>query len=476
MNGEITLENYEEKRRELVETNSNMLGIVMREKEVLLNGYLTKMKKELSDLYGGNVPYDIPVITDEKLRNSKLYKFCSAMPKGADLHVHDMALLPAKELIKLLLGCREFYINADRHSFDLKYINPEEKAPEGYICFAESVKSGYYSVDEIIYNWTVIGAEKSGKSIWDYFEGLFDKHAVLSNNIPFMQRYYEYAFDYYCRLNICHIEIHIMLTESIDESAECLKAMREAYYITKKKYPYFTVRIIGAGVKADNDRIQTTKKCFLNSTYVQETIKDESNPDEIADFVIGFDIVNEEDSSLPLHAFAPMLIKAKKQYPNMKLYIHGGESLDAQNDNLIDAYLLGVSRVGHGLNLYRYPDLHSRYIKSEICLEICPVSNQRLGYTKDIRNHPATEYLRSGMTVSLCSDDPAYMENETLTDDFFAAVAGWNLSVADLKQLAINSIMYSGLSTVEKTQKLKYFNKAWNTFVDDFLSKSGEEV
>lgn len=466
----ITCENYEEKRRELIEANSNLVGLVLNEKERMLDEYLTAIKKEFRDGFSWDIPYSIPTLTDKRLTSSRLYRFCSLMPKGADLHVHDMALLPAAELIKLLLTRPEFCINADRKSFDLITVAPGDAVPDGYMRFSDAVNGGYYSSDELIYNWTVAGADSYGTSIWDYFEELFCRHGAMSDNPSFARAYYEYAFRYYCRANIQHVEIHEMLTESMDETTEYLTAMLEAYYAVKKEYPYFTVKLIGAGVKADGENIELTKKCFLNTAYAQETVKDESG-DTVKDFVIGFDLVNEEDSSLPLHAFAPMLLKAKKQFPNMRFYIHGGESINAGNENLIDAYLLGASRVGHGLNLYRYPDLHSKYIESEICLEVCPISNISLGYTKDIRNHPATEYLRSGASISLCSDDPAYMENETLTDDFFAAAVGWDLGVADMKQLAVNSITYSGLSSSEKTVALREYRRMWNAFVDKTLER-----
>lgn len=471
MDMEITLENYEEKRRELIDANSNLLGIVMRDKELKLDEYLAKLKKEFNDDCGGEILYDIPVLTDKRITDSRLYKFCSRLPKGADLHVHDMSLLPVKELITLLKDCPEFCINTDRKSFDLITVPLDSALPQGYMRFNEALDRHYYTEKEIISNWTFVGAKENGINIWVYFEDLFNKHASLSGNPAFAAKYYDYTFRYYCKKNIMHVEIHLMLTDSIDESADYLRVIRKAYYDVKKDYPYFTVRVIGAGVKADNEDIQLTKKCFLNTTYVQEIIKDESNPEKPSNFVIGFDLVNEEDTSLPLHAFAPMLLKAKKQFPDMNLYIHGGESLSAKNENLIDAYLLGVSRVGHGLNLYRYPDLHSRYVKSEICLEVCPISNQTLEYTKDIRNHPATEYLKSGAAIALCSDDPTYMENETLTDDFFAGVVGWDLTVGDLKQLGINSIMYSGLDADEKIHSIKEYNKLWNEFVDEVLEK-----
>lgn len=473
MQSEITLENYEEKRRELIEANSNLHGLVLREPEKRLDAYLSQLKEKYRQNCKGKIPYSIPVLTDSSLIESPLYKFCSRLPKGADLHVHDMSLLPLKELISLLLSCPEFCINADRKSYDLIVVDPEKPVPNGYMRFSEAMETDYYTYEDLLFNWTVTGVERSGLNCWDYFEILFERQAVLSSNPSFAAKYYDYTFRYYCRKGIQHVEIHLMLTDSLDESSDYLKVIRQCYYNVKKEYPYFTVRIIGAGVKADSDNIDLSKKCFLNTSYVQEIIKDESDPEHPVDFVIGFDLVNQEDTSLPLHAFVPMLLKVKKQYPNMKFYIHGGESLEAENINLIDAYLLGSSRVGHGLNLYRYPDLHNRFIQAEICLEVCPISNQRLGYTPDIRVHPATEYLRSGLALALCSDDPAYMENETLTDDFFAAVVGWNLDLSDLKQLGINSILYSGLDDSEKYAALGNYNKLWNRFVEETLKENG---
>lgn len=466
MLSDITLENYDEKRNELLIANSNLNAVILREKELSADIFLSELKDEYYRTVDSADKFSVPVLTDRKIRESRLYKFCSRLPKGADLHVHDMALLPLNELVPLLASCPEFCINTDKSRCDLISVSPDSPVPQGYIRFFDAVESGIYSNEDFLSGWTVEGAKTSSMGIWDFFELLFDRQACLSGNPAFAAKYYDRAFRYYCRIGIIHVEIHLMLTDSIDESGDYVKVIRQAYYDVKKDYPYFTVRIIGAGVKADSDNIDMTKQCFLNTSYVRETVRDESDPCEVSDFVIGFDLVNEEDTSLPLKKFAPMLMKVKRRFPGMNLYIHGGESLDASNENLIDAYLLGVSRVGHGLNLYRYPDLHSRYVKAEICLEVCPVSNQRLGYTVDIRNHPATEYLRTGMAISLCSDDPAYMEYETLTDDFFAAVSGWNLGLADIKQLAINSIMYSGLTERQKTQSLKAYNRLWNEFID----------
>ena len=462
----ITIDNYEEKRRELVEANQNPLGVILNEKERRLDALLEELKNELRESCGGAVPYDIPVLTDKKLIESRLYRFCSALPKGADLHVHDLAELPLGELFELLKEWKEFSINTDHEHFDLIRVPEGEEVPEGYMRFYEAMETGVFPEEELIRNWTLPGADDHGMTVWDWFEELFEKHAVLSDYPAFAEAYYDRTFRYYIKNGIYHVEIHLLLIDELDNCAEYIRTVREVYYRVKKDCPYFTAKIIGSGLKHDKDNLEATRKCFLNTLYARENIKDESDPAHPTDFVIGFDLINEEDTNLPLRTFAPMLLKVKKQYPDMQFYIHGGESLDARNDNLIDAYLLGVSRVGHGLNLYRYPDLLERYAKSEICLEVCVISNQTLGYTRDIRNHPAAEYLRRGVAVALCSDDPIYQEHETLTDDFFAAAIGWDLDLADLKQLGINSILYSGLEKTEKRRLMSAYREKWNEFVD----------
>lgn len=461
----ITLQNYEKAREKIVKANSNLLGVVLNENEKKLNGILEKLKAEYKASCGGKVPYNVPVLTDKNLVESRLYKFCSMLPKGADLHVHDMSELPMAELIDLIETRSEYYINTDKDKLDLITVY-DGKVPNGYMLFKDALKSGAVTREELLESWTILGAEKSKMGVWEYFEELFCKHASISTNIPFARAYYDKTFRYLCEHGIMHVEIHLLLSEDLDYCEQYIKAVREVYYEVKRDYPYFKIKFIGAGMKSDSDRLEITKKCFLNTIYAKENIKDESDKEHITDLIIGFDLINEEDASLPLKDFADMLLKVKKQYPDMKFYIHGGESLDAENDNLIDAYLLGVSRVGHGLNLYRYPDLLDRYAKSEICLEVCVISNQTLGYTKDIRNHPAAEYLRRGVAIALCSDDPTYQEHEILTDDFFAATICWNLNIADLKQLAINSIMYSGLDNYEKTNLLKAYGKKWEEFTN----------
>lgn len=112
-----------------------------------------------------------------------------------------------------------------------------------------------------------------------------------------------------------------------------------------------------------------------------------------------------------------------------------------------------------------YVSLMDRIKNDDICLEICPVSNQILEYAKDLRQHPAVAYMRNGIAITLCSDDPAYQSHTALVDDYFAAIVCWDLSIAEVKQLSYNAIYYSGLSEDKKAQAIEDWNKRWDNFV-----------
>lgn len=77
--------------------------------------------------------------------------------------------------------------------------------------------------------------------------------------------------------------------------------------------------------------------------------------------------------------------------------------------------------------------------------------------------------LLIGVPVVLASDDPAYQEHTMLVDDFFAAIICWDLNLAEVKQLCINSINYSGVDDMQKKALMSAWEEEWNTFVAEAL-------
>jgi len=284
--------------------------------------------------------------------------------------------------------------------------------------------------------------------------------------------YYVLCFNYYLENNVTHIEIHAVLSDDLQKAFELASVIKKAYFAVKDTHPELIVSIICSGLKYMGIEKENVKTYLENALWLQSKIKDDYYKDETYEFIIGFDLVNEEDKSIPLKDLAPLLLDCSKKHPDFNLFLHCGESLSAQSDNLIDGYLLGAKRVGHGMNLYRYPKLLQRYAEKEICLECCIISNQTLKYTKDIRLHPGAEYLKRGVTVSLCSDDPVCQEHETLCDDFFAAIICWDLNLADVKQLCINSILYSGVDKKQKSQIISTWKTNWQKFIKNYACMS----
>lgn len=104
-------------------------------------------------------------------------------------------------------------------------------------------------------------------------------------------------------------------------------------------------------------------------------------------------------------------------------------------------------RIGHGISVAwedNLPGLLAKMRKEGIAVEICPSSNDRiLGAAKD--QHPFRLYRRAGVPLTLNTDDEG-VNRSNLTLEFVKAVRSWNLSYAEVKELARNSLEYSFLS------------------------------
>jgi len=129
-----------------------------------------------------------------------------------------------------------------------------------------------------------------------------------------------------------------------------------------------------------------------------------------------------------------------------------------------DALLLGAPRIGHGLALVRHPLLMELARDRGIAVEVCPISNQVLGYVRDLRSHPAVTYINAGIPVVLSPDDPG-LTRHTLSHDYYAAFMAWELDLRELKQLAMSSLEHSAMSPEEKGRALALWRKRWAEFV-----------
>jgi adenosine deaminase CECR1 len=186
------------------------------------------------------------------------------------------------------------------------------------------------------------------------------------------------------------------------------------------------------------------------------------------DLMIGFDLMEEEDKYQTNLYFINEILEARHKAEQRKitlpLYLHSGESNWTENENVLDAILLDARRIGHGIALFKHPLLLQIVKERGIAIEVCPISNQVLGYIADLRNHPAVLYINSGLPVVICPDDPGIWKC-TFSYDFYAAFMAWGLDLKCLKQLAMNSLLYSAMAPEEKERALRYWREKWEKFI-----------
>ena len=209
-----------------------------------------------------------------------------------------------------------------------------------------------------------------------------------------------------------------MLDGLIDENVQYVEfrgwpgedeAIREA----RLRDPDFAVKFIPAGGRgADRDSMRG-----MLERVVAERERDPGR-------AVGFDLIQEEDRTHGTLFFAEQILAARRELEgrglSLPLFLHSGETNRAESENLYDALLLGAPRIGHGLALVRHPLLMQMARDRGVAVEVCPISNQVLGYVADLRAHPAVAYINAGMAVVLSPDDPGMMRH-TFSHDFYMA-------------------------------------------------------
>jgi adenosine deaminase len=125
----------------------------------------------------------------------------------------------------------------------------------------------------------------------------------------------------------------------------------------------------------------------------------------------------------------------------LRTTIHAGEEGSA--DDVREALeLCKPDRIDHGVAAATDADLVKQLADECIALTMCPLSNQRLRVTPDLRVHPILELYRAGVLVTVNSDDPPYFGGY-VNDNYRAIGSALNLGPVEIAGLARNSFIAS---------------------------------
>lgn len=68
--------------------------------------------------------------------------------------------------------------------------------------------------------------------------------------------------------------------------------------------------------------------------------------------------------------------------------------------------------------------------------------------------------------MSISPDDPGFYGYEGVTLDYIYVFIAWELNLADLKKLCLNSLEYSLINKEDKDKLRVFFEQRWSRFLE----------
>jgi len=471
-------EAYQQQRNQLIDLDAALrfdaaLSLSPAEKRV--GNHLAALRAKLIERYRQEKRFPpaepFHAVKDE-IQKTQLYRLLRTMPKGGVLHIHTSSTAPAEWIVGRGIREPDCYVcwpedRGDAIRGQLGFYRAD-KVPPGYQLVATVLKGEPDFPKKLLRLITINSDDDvlTDLEIWTKFDQVFQRTGGLVSYQPLFEEYYTAAFEALLADRVTYVELRAGFGSLYDLDGESCDYRQRAELMWKirnrvrEAHPEFDLKLIYSGHRWAPDQ-----KVWSQLEQAVELHK----AGQKQNFVVGFDLVGEEDTGHRTEFFLPDWIKLKsylrEQQTTLPLYFHDGESDWPKDENLYDAYLLGSRRIGHGFNLFRFPDLEKRMIADGVAVEVCPISNQQLRYVADLRIHPAAGYLNRGVPCVLSNDDPGILGNDGLSYDFWEAVMAWNLDLRAVKQFALNSFAYSAMTGAEKSVAIDAWERSWEQWI-----------
>ncbi|MGH9483010.1 MAG: adenosine deaminase family protein, partial [Terriglobales bacterium] len=162
-------------------------------------------------------------------------------------------------------------------------------------------------------------------------------------------------------------------------------------------------------------------------------------------FVVGIGVGGDE-AQCATAEFAPGFDRARAA--GLHTTIHAGETRGPES--VREALeLLRPDRIGHGLRTIEDAALLDALAASGTCIDICAISNLKTGVWPGSAPHPAHEFYKRGVTLSVSTDDPGIF-GSTLLDEYAYLHERGGFSLAELESLARGSFACSFMAEDER--------------------------
>jgi len=158
--------------------------------------------------------------------------------------------------------------------------------------------------------------------------------------------------------------------------------------------------------------------------------------------------IGGSEAPFPPAPFAPVFEKSRAA--GLRTQAHAGES--AGPESIWEAIrILQVDRIAHGVRAREDAALMAYLKRTGLPLDVCPTSNVRTGAVENIADHPAADFLRRGLKISLSTDDPTLFGTD-LAGEFESLIRTFGLAEDEVRMLLLNAVDAAWCGAEEKSR------------------------
>jgi len=406
----------------------------------------------------------------------ELYAFLLRMPKGGDLHLHLTGAIYAETYLRIAAE--------DGLCLDLRthaIVAPLTAA--GSTHCGDGVEASHAQSDNALANAMIdslsmrnfVPGRESGH---DHFFAAFAKFG------PFQPRHRGELLAEVVRRAADQNESYLEVMTLNGAPANALGTQAgffEDFVAVREKLMAAGLEKVVEGMRANLDELEHSRRTALGCDaqpdsppcrvvvrylyqVLREAPKEQIFAQVLAGFmlastdsrVVGINFVQPEDgltSMRDYHLQMRMVDYAHGVYPKVHITLHAGELAsglvppEGLRFHIRDAVEFGhAERIGHGVSVMyetRAGQLLDLMRQRRVLVEINLSSNDLILGVRG-REHPLPVYRKHGVPVALSTDDEGVSRSH-LTEEYLRAALTYDLSYADLKEMARNSLEYSFL-------------------------------
>ena len=395
----------------------------------------------------------------------KLQRFCAAVPKGGMLHIHANGTITRATAARLLeknnsLIPADYWLKktadknvelSDSEKTFLKTLAQQGNQP--YKSYPAATQTRLL---DFFFMPTADGPVSFKRFSYAFFIfPVLDRDASGKPTDATTEVYRDFLNDNQKR-HVSYVEYTKGGREVSSEAMAAIVARIQGLQAETGVTVRYNFEFFRNAAPADNDKLATALIAYLS--------------EHPSSFIPGINLAANEELDAALEAGQGIYARVLAAEADGKLRLHktfhAGEL--GRPENVRDAMIMGAERVGHGVKLQEDPVTLEWARERRLGIETNLISNQRLGVTPDLKQHPFLNYLRLGLPVSLATDDEGVLQTD-INRECVAAIQNSDLTYAEWRQLARNSLTSSFADDGTKAKLLQQLDVDLDRFEAEWL-------